>query len=77
MGYLDDVGDIWIKAQPRDQWMIARGVELIGVVVSCVLLFYGSVRRWTDRRSILLFLALAAIVLVWFWWGGIVVAGWS
>lgn len=75
MGYRDDVGPIWVNVQPRDQWMRARGVELLIVVVSCVLLLYGSAHRWTGRRSILLFVALAAIVLVWFWWGKLLFAG--
>ena len=74
MGYLDDVGPTWVNVQPRDQWMRGRGVELLIVVMSCVLLLYSSVRRWTGWRSILLLVALAAIVLVWFRWGKIVFA---
>ncbi|HYF66223.1 MAG TPA: hypothetical protein VD886_25565 [Herpetosiphonaceae bacterium] len=77
MGNRDDVGSVWIKDQPRGQWMLVRGGELLIVVASCVVLLSSSAHRRNGRRSIACALALAAIALTWFWWGGIVVAGWG
>jgi hypothetical protein len=64
-GYIDDIGYVWLKSRPVKEWMILRGIELLIVIISILIMLYGSVQEWRLRW---LFCLTCPVVFLWIWW---------
>lgn len=67
MGYVDDAGYVWLKSRPVTEWMILRGIELLMVIISTLIMLYGSVQEWRLRW---LFCLTCPVAVLWIWWIG-------